>query len=323
MKISNYNNYFALLSALFCLLTSCSDDDSTPRDAAAQEIHFNADVWHVMSNTRATTFDNTAALQEVGSFTCYAYNYDTDEVYEFVNGATASWNTSYWSIEGRPTWPGENSLDFFAYMPASMTNTHCTFDSTPYNSESNPDGYSVNSPRIVCTGLPVDITAGEDDTKELIYAYVAEKNKGNAGSGVELTFKRPFARVYFKKAEGLNDVTINSVKIAGIYNNGTCTFNGSTNPQTSTWVTSGSTTDLVVTGSPATGDTPYLVLPQTFASNLTFTVNATWTDWGNPTKDVSASVAVGSWEPGHSYTYTFSLHDEVLIVDTEKYTEQW
>lgn len=310
-----------LLSAVL-LLAGCSSSDSEQQEkggGSQPEIRLTADSWQVMSGTRATTFDNAAALQEEGTFTCYAYNHGTSTVYEPVNNKTATWNSSYWSIEGRPTWPESGDLDFFAYMPANMTNTHCTFDSTPYNAETNPDGYSENMPRIVCTTLPVEITVGEDNTKELIYAYVANQNKDNAGSGVTLTFKHPFARVYFKKGDGLTGVTINSVTIAGIKNNGSCTFDGTT----TSWTPSGEATNLVVSGSPATGDTPYLVLPQTFDSNLTFTVNATWTSWSNVTKNVSTTVAVGTWAPGTSYTYTFNLKGEVLIVDTQKYTEQW
>ena len=319
MKVIQYYRYLGLLAALLCLLSGCSDDDSTPFDvAASDEIRFNADVWRVMEGTRATTFDNTAALQTEGCFTCYAYNHGstTDK---YIDGASTSWNSSHWSIEGRPSWPGTDYLDFFAYMPVNMTNTHCTFDSKPYDSESNPDGYSVDLPRIVCTALPVNITVGEDVTKELIYAYVPNQNKENAGSGVVLTFKRPFARIYFKLASGLSGVTINSVTIAGIKNNGSCTFDGTT----TTWTQSGEATNLVVTGSPATSDTPYLVLPQTFAANLTFTVNATWSSWSNVTKNLSTTVNVGTWAPGTSYTYTFNLKGEALIVDATKYTEQW
>jgi len=311
----------SLLLSVLLLLAGCSSSDSEEQEKGGEsqpEIRFNADVWQVMERTRATTFDNATALQTEGTFTCYAYNSATTTVYESVNGATATWSSTYWSIAGRPTWPESGDLDFFAYMPANMTNTHCTFDSEPYDEESNRDGYSENMPRIVCTTLPVNITVGEDNTTELIYAYVSNQNKDNAGSGVELTFKRPFARVYFKKADGLTGVTINSVTIADIKNNGLCTFNGTA----TTWTPSGDPTNLVVTGSPATGDTPYLVLPQTLGSK-TITVNASWTSWSPTTKDVSTTLDLGSWVAGNSYTYTFTLNGDVLIVDTEKFTEQW
>jgi hypothetical protein len=108
------------------------------------------------------------------------------------------------------------------------------------------------------------------------------------------------------------------VTIAGIKYIGTCNCTGSA----ITWVPTETTGDLVVTGSPATGDTPYLVLPQTLDSK-TITVNASWTSWTPTTKDVSTTLNLDSWEAGHSYTYTFTLNGDVLIVDTEKFTEQW
>lgn len=317
-NIPFFQRIFLLLSAVL-LLSGCSGSESDEQEkggGSQPEILFNADVWRVMERTRATTFDNQAALQTEGSFTCYAYN--NGETTKYIDGVGTSWNSPYWSIEGRPSWPGTGYLDFFAYMPANMTNTHCTFDSTPYEAESNPDGYSVDMPRIVCTNLPVNITVGEDNTTELIYAYVSYQNKDNAGSGVVLTFKRPFARIYFKKADGLTGVTINSVTIAGIMNNGSCTFDGTT----TAWTPSGDAANLVVSGSPATGDTPYLVLPQELG-NKTITVKASWTSWGSVTTNVSTTLNLGSWEAGHSYTYTFTLKDEVLIVDVNKFTEQW
>lgn len=303
-----------LLSAVL-LLAGCSSSDSEEQEkggGSQPEIRLNADSWQVMSGTRVTTFDNAAALQTEGTFTCYAYEDGTATVYEQVNGATATWSFTYWSIAGRPTWPESGDLDFFAYMPQQSS----LASDAPYIT--NVVYSTARTPQITCTNLPMT-NAGQEGKKEFVYSLVTDQNKDNAGSGVELTFKHPFARVYFKKGDGLTGVTINSVTIAGIKNNGSCTFDGTT----TSWTPSGEATNLVVSGSPATGDTPYLVLPQTFDSNLTFTVNATWTSWSNVTKNVSTTVAVGTWAPGTSYTYTFNLKGEVLIVDTQKYTEQW
>lgn len=310
-----------LLSPSF-LLSSCSSSDDgmnepTPQDK--QEIRFNPGVWNFMEGTRAATFNNNEDLQ-AGTFKCYAYEDGTTNLY--IDGSTVSYSVDQWLFDdGKHYWPASGALNFFAFMPAELENTSCTFDPTAYNSSTNPDGYSEDSPRIVCTGLPVELSAGETTTQELIYAYTADQSKvGQGASGVTLTFKHPFATVCFKMSEASGtNITINSVTIGGIKNNGICTFNGS---ETS-WAPSGETTSLVITGNPATGNTPYLVLPQSFAASLTFTVNATWNDWSNVTKNVSASVNVGSWQPGYSYTYTFTLSKYALTVSTEKYTEQW
>lgn len=311
MKISQYYKSLGLLAALTCLLSGCSNDDSTPREAAS-EIRFNADVWRVMESTRATTFDNAAALQEEGTFICYAYNSGTTTVYESVNGATATWNSSYWSIVGSPKWPESNYLDFFAYMPATKPD-YITSGPT-YTYVAGEPGHQQ-----ITFDSTLHLTSdGQNSSKEFIFALIEKQNRDNAGSGVTLTFKHPFARVYFKIADGLSNVTINSVTIAGIEYIGSCTYDGSD----VTWVPTGTTGNLVITGSPATGNTPYLVLPQTLGSK-TITVNATWSSWSPTSKDVSTVIDLGTWVCGSSYTYTFTLDDEVLIVDTEKYTEQW
>lgn len=330
----------AVLLTVFVLLASCSGSDgdaaenpavpTAPTDVDDNSIRFNANVWRMMQGSprRATTYDNQAALQAAG-FKCYAYV--DGSATQYISGSTVSYADSQWSFDdGKHYWPMSGALNFFAHLPATLP-SYYSFDPAAYADPGNLDGYSEDTPRIVCTSLPVSLTKGETETKELIVAYAAEQDKAGTNSTLQptagqvaLTFKRPMARVYFRlsAASGTN-VTINSVTIAGIKNNGTCVFNGAANPQTTVWTPSGVATNLVVTGSPATGDTPYLVMPQSFAANLTFTVNATWDDWSDETKDVSASVAVGSWSPGYSYTYTFTLSKYALTVNSEKYTEQW
>ena len=175
----------------------------------------------------------------------------------------------------------------------------------------------------------LDYTQGVPQSRE---EHFADQDKFGTNSTLQptpgyvgLTFKHPFARVCFKQSEAnSSNVKINSVTVSGIKNNGTCTFDGST----IVWTPSGDATALTVSGipatnTPATGNDFYLVVPQTFASNITFTVNATWTDWSNVTKNVSATVNVGSWVAGYSYTYTLTLDKFALTVDAEKFTEQW
>ena len=313
------------------LLAACStDDDGIDNGGGATEIRLNADCWRVMEATRAVTYDSDAQLQ-ASSFACYAYEDGTTT--QYISGSTVSYSDSQWTFDdGKHYWPASGALNFFAYMPADLSGTHCTFDPTAYDASDNADGYSDDSPRIVCTNLPVSFTVGSDNTQELIFAYTADQDKFGTNSTLQptpgyvgLTFKHPFARVCFKLSEASGThVTVNSVTVSGIKNNGTCTFDGST----IVWTPSGYATALTVSGipatnTPATGNDFYLVVPQTFASNITFTVNATWTDWSNVTKNVSATVNVGSWVAGYSYTYTLTLDKFALTVDAKKFTEQW
>ena len=323
---------FILLSAFFT--TSCSDDSSSTSDAPTNdnvEIGFttNTTTWH--DGTRATTYDNTAAIQEEPQgFVCFAYNDGEATLYDNIDLTTVRYETDHWAFQdGIHRWPN-NALNFFCIMPAGLANTYCNYDKTEYNSSSNPDGYSEDTPRITCTNLPVAITAGSaDNTKELIYAYVANQSKsGPEGSnGVTLTFRHPFARVYFKlsAASGLA-VRVNSITIPGIYKDGLCTFNGAANPQTSVWSNWDNAEDFVLSA-PSSGvatddDTPYIVIPNNYGTK-TFTVNATWKEWDEDvTGDISANVNV-NWEAGKSYTYTLTITKYALIVDTSKFTEQW
>ena len=304
------------------------EDPPTPE--TQEEIRLDASVWQMMQGApsrRVSTYDNAAALQ-AGTFKTYAYVDGSTDLY--IDGSTVSYVTDHWEFnDGKHYWPLTGALNFFCHMPADLENTYCTFDKTAYANPGNLDGYSEDCPRIVCTGLPVTITSNSDDTQEMIYAYKANQSKaGQGASGVTMNFKHPFARVYFKISDASGTaVRINSVTIDDIYKSGTCTFDGST----TTWIPTGSqNNDLVITCSPVLSSAnksvgPFLVLPQTFATNRTFTVNATWTEWSLlENQEISASVNVGSWQPGYSYTYTFTLDQYTLKVETTStYTEQW
>ena len=310
-----------VLLALTCLLTACSGGGSsseeldppapTPTPSPTpenQEIKLNVSVWQTMEGMRATTFDNGTITE--GNFKVAAYNADTATPY--FDFTQVNYVTDHWEMVTRRNWPASGSLDFFAYMPASYPSYVNTFHyDTP------------RTPRIVCANMPVTITAGSDDTQELVVALKTDQNRaGQGASGVTLNFMRPFARVYFKlSAASGSAVKINSITIPGIYRNASCTFNGTS----SVWSGWGYAENFVLSApsssEAATGDTPYLVIPNNYGTK-TFTVNATWTDWSNVTKDVSADVTV-NWQAGYSYTYTFTLSKYALKVDTSKYTEQW
>lgn len=330
MSFKTYIIVYPLLAAT--LLAACSNDDTAGNmpDGSQKEIRLTADCWQVM--TRATTYDSNTALQD-GTFACYAYQHDGTT--QYISGSTVSYSDSQWLFDdGKHYWPATGALDFFAYMPASLTNTYCTIDPTAYDAETNTDGYSAGTARITCTNLPVNINNASDATQELILAYTADQDKTGTNTSaqptaghVALTFKHPFARVIFKLSEESGtDVTINKITVtaadgtAVVKNNGTCTFNGTT----ATWTPTGDAANLVVSGSPATHDTrAYLVIPQTFSTNLKFTADVTWNEWLEVRRDISATVTVDSWAPGTSYTYSITLNKNAMKVETTKYTEQW
>ena len=295
-----------MLLATGFIFSACSTDDTTPtpNNAPDSEISLNASVWQVMEGTRATTFNGASDLRSEG-FKCAAYNENTTTAY--ISAVNVNWDGDSWEFEGgKRYWPASGSLDFFAYSPT-----------IPPSYISGPTYTTARTPQFTCNDLPLALIP-TDATKEFIWALTTGQNKAGQGiSGVAITFLHPFARVKFKlsAASGTN-VTVNSITIPSVYCDGTYTYG-----------TGWSSLDdndqgLVITGAPATDDDAfYLVIPNNYGTK-TLTVNATWSDWGTATKDVSASVAF-NWAAGNSYTYTLTLSKEALIVNEEKYTEQW
>ena len=300
------------------MLTACSNSDSTDEstDASPQnEIRLKADVWHVMPGTRATTYDNNEALQ-AESFKCFAYNGGTTTA--FINGSDVSYADSKWAFtDGKKYWPATGSLDFFAYMPAVKP---AYISDVSYTTQ--------QSPTITCTSLPMTAATQGADLKEFVWAITTGQNKTDQGeSGVTINFLHPFARIYLRWSDvNHSAITLNSVKLKNIYNNGTCTlsYDGTNSKWISTWSPNGDKTDFSSTTLAAndlSDAVPYLVIPQTFAG--TIEVNATWDDWGvSLPHTITASVPT-NWEPGYSYTYTFTITPTDLIVNTAIYTEQW
>lgn len=322
-----------LAGGMLLLATACSKDeteDGQRTDISDKDIRMNVDVWRVMEGTRATTFDNQAALQTEGSFTCYAYNGETTT--PFINGSTVNWieieNT--WAFtDGKKYWPATGSLDFFAYMPAEKP---AYISAVSYT--------TARTPTITCTSLPMT-SDGQASIKEFVYGLVTGQTKDAQGeTGVTMNFLHPFARIDFKLAASHPNIIINSITLKTIKNNGTCSFNGTT----STWTPSGDATDFVMTltgdaatfnNNPASAQPiggyaesahtsiPLLMIPQDWAGEIE--VNASWNDWGDTpvSHTVSATIDAITWQPGHSYTYTFTISPDDLTVNTTNYTEQW
>lgn len=322
-----------LAGGMLLLATACSKDeteDGQRTDISDKDIRMNVDVWRVMEGTRATTFDNPTALQNEGSFTCYAYNGETTTT--FINGSTVNWigSENTWAFaDGKKYWPATGSLDFFAYMPAEKPTYISAVSYT-----------TARTPTITCTSLPMT-SDGQASIKEFVYGLVTGQTKDAQGeTGVTMNFLHPFARIDFKLAASHPNIIINSITLKGIQNNGTCTLNGTT----STWTPSGDATDFVMTltGDAATFNNnpntpqpiggyaesahtsiPLLMVPQDWEGEIE--VNASWNDWGDTPvpHTVTTTIPAITWQPGYSYTYTFTISTDDLTVDINSYTEQW
>lgn len=326
-KVSTYKMAFTLLAAT-SLLAGCSGDDFNENGNGngnnSNTITFNTNVSNFIS--KAATYDDDDALKTEGSFTCTAYNATTTTA--FIEPTQVEWTGSKWEFVGGRYWKYASALDFFAYMPAEKPDY---ITSISYS--------TARQPQFTCT-LPSD----QSDTKEFVCALTTDRNKTNSSSGVKMKFYHPFARLRFEKnAESGSNVTINSVTLSGLATTGTCTFNGtsdtnidgngvcnffyhSTNSSSGimpVWSSQSGSANLVATE--IDGTTPYLIIPNTYAAGaITITVNATWTGISNTTVNKTATNKnTLTWQPGYSYLFTLKLSGDILIVDTEKFTEQW
>ena len=297
------------------LLVACSPDEP-PQPEAQDEICLNAEVQKVMQKApcRATTYDNATALQTEAQFTCAAYEANTLTAY--IPTTTVDWNSTAWEFnhgDSHYYWPlpptnggSYPSLDFFAYMPATAP--------TYINSITYTSAHNVT---FGCSSLPMT-NAGQDDLKEFIYGMALGQNKGNASSGVPLQFRHPFAKIVLQLSPSQADIHIDRITFKSIKNNGSYSHDAG-------WTPSGDATNLVLTLDHDYSHDDligtYIMIPQNWAGEIE--VVATWTDWGEALPHTLTATKPTTWATGTSYTYTFTIKETDLIVDTSKFTEQW
>ena len=290
------------------IFSACSTDDTTPTPPtnADSEILMDASVWQVMEGTRATTFNGASDLQSLAHFYCAVYNAGTLTPY-FTPGQV-SYGESQWTFDsGKHYWPAEGSLDFFAYAPYGGVSyiSDLTYTATP--------NLTFNC------ALPMTNAEQADNVlEEFVYDIKNGRNKSNSASGVTLSFQHPFARIKLQLSSTQAAIHINTITLKSIKNNGSYSH-------TSGWTSSAPATNFVATLNDdyeANDDLgTFIMIPQSWTG--TIEVNATWNVWGeSKTNTVTATVPT-AWVAGRSYTYTFTITETDLIVNTEKFTEQW
>lgn len=308
------------------LLAGCSKDDGNSAQQAggeAQEICVQTNLTKMQ--TRATTYDDAAGLQAEAHFTCTAYNAGT--LTEYIPTTTVDWNSTQWQFNNGAShyyWPlpASNggawpSLDFFGYMPsaANLSTEAPYIGSINYTAEHNVT--------FTCSGLPMTNAEQGSSLKEFMFGMALDQNYGNASAGVPLTFQHPFALIKFTiTAASGTHVQINSISIAGLYTNATCTYNGTA----MTWGSYSGSATMTIAQTLKNGGTTetsqFLVIPKNYGSKY-LTVNATWDDWSDVTISDYGTNVDFNWEPGCKYTYNLTLDKTGLIVNTSEFTEQW
>ena len=324
-KRNDIISIFFLLAA--GLLAGCSHSyDLELRN----EIAVNTGVTGLQKKVRS--IDNATALQD-DTLMIDAYFHNTEE--KFLDAARLVYNSSswkfwsdgvpgeqlhyYWPIEGSVYTPGVgvpivvSSLDFVGYCPynkpAYISEGPTYNHSTGVTFTCNLSSYMTNTAQATVSEFMLDT------------AY----NRTSAGGPVPLSFKHPFAIIKFVITSASGEhVRVDSVGISGLKTTGTCVFNGSG----FTWSSQDDDADMSLGGlnlkygTATTESAPFLVIPNNYGTKH-LTVKATWDDWSDVTvNDYGADITI-NWEAGHVYTYNLTLSKYGLIVDAEKYTEQW
>ena len=324
--------YIALWLLVTLLASACSSDGgdtpSTPPANTQDEINIKAQVWQVMQGAsaprRAHTYDDVAALKTEAQFKCTAYQANSNPLVAYIPTTTVDWDSgdNRWEFNHGTDhyyWPASGNLDFFAYMPATP----------PSYITAGPTYTASHDVTFTCSSLPMTNAGQGSSLKEFMFGMALGRNGENAGSGVPLQFQHPFARIKLQLAASHPNVTINSITFRSIKNNGN--YNHSASPK---WSTSGDATnfELTLEGAAAVFDNnstakqigdDYIMIPQDWTGVIV--VNADCLYWGEKKNYPSLTTTVPTdWQPGYSYTYTFSISpDDLKVGTTSQFTEQW
>lgn len=327
--------YIALWLLVTLLASACSSDGgdtpSTPPANTQDEINIKAQVWQVMQGAsaprRAHTYDDVAALKTEAQFKCTAYQANSNPLVAYIPTTTVDWDSgdNRWEFNHGTDhyyWPASGNLDFFAYMPATLPSYIAADPALTYTAAHNVT--------FTCSGLPMTNAGQGSDLKEFMFGMALGRNEENAGTGVPLQFQHPFARIKLQLAASHPNVTINSITFRSIKNNGN--YNHSATPK---WSTSGDAIDFTVTlsdaaaifdnnpASPTQISTDFIMIPQDWTGVIV--VDADCLYWGEKKNYPSLTTTVATnWQPGYSYTYTFTINPDDLKVETKNtFTEQW
>lgn len=285
---------------------------------------------------RANTMDSNSELQGYdikidayysGTETPYLSNETLhySAAWMFWNSSTSTQLHYYWPIEGSVYTGVEpnitvSSLDFVGYCPFEKPG----YIGTPTYNHSTGVSFTATMPTTTIEGDPY--IAAQTGMNEFLVGIASGKTyaEQEASGGVPLQFKHPLAYIKFSLSEATTDnVTVNSISMEGLKTSGSCSFNGTT----STWSSQDGSAAMNLTETLQRHETeetsPFIVIPFTYEGTKTLSVNATWTEWGEvQTRTYEAPLTI-DWVAGYAYTYTLTITKYELIVDEDKFTEQW
>ena len=330
---------YSWIVVLMVMMTGCSRDEADAVDSAQTPIEFTAD-----SPARFITrgvIENNSQLQSAG-FGVFAYYTGADNWATAGAGTTPNFmynqQVSYeggWTYSPVKYWPNDNNSADGSGAEGSQTNSYVSFFAyAPYN------GTGIALSNNTTTGAPtINYTWGAEN--DLLYASQLDCYKtmtspgsyGTVGGQVPFNFQHALAQVKFKVRRSSGSalvIKVKSLTVSGFYTSGTFNW-GDVTPTWSSTSGSGNKTfdpdpDMNVTAD-TEGDAQLigssLMIPATStppATVLSYTINYSVGPQENSKTD---DIPLTSYEMGYQYTIIFTIDADGIIVDTEKYTEQW
>lgn len=349
--MKNLNHIISILA--LAILAGCAKIEvDVPASQEQEEISFT--VANRSAQTKASEFSKTESFAVFGLYTgSYTYNsINFADAAIYMNNVSVSYSSSKWASTKQYYWPKTGKLSFVAYWPTSAA-------VQLGDSRSNV---------LKITGYDVQETYKSQTAQQDLLVSSVSKDCSISTKTVALTFRHALSQVKFMgKTVAANNgltyhVTINSISINNIYDQGDYKFDSTTDK--SVWTvntgkgltssgdiynpgntpqTAGNTyvaaKDELTTSFKAlgTGSKAYFVLPQSLNANAVVSVSYTiYTcnnsgkilDALNGTSDIKLNTlgtpAIAAWESGKSYTYNFTISPVSSDVITfEPSVEDW
>lgn len=210
------------LAATLLIFSGCAQNDliDSPDQGTSNDGKVRFSATSALTGTRAADnnpFNNTQALQTLGSFTIDGY-YNGTSIYG-VTAPNVAWNGGSWEYANEPYWPtGDGIINFFAYANWDA-NTTLTFASTGITAAHKNGGDN----KITIAEDKLDGTGQKD---LLVGGHMGATKQ----SRTLITFKHALTQIVFK-AGNVNstrlDVKIGGVRIVNVDNAAEkMTFNG-------------------------------------------------------------------------------------------------
>ena len=327
------------------------------------EIRLAADVWNVMEGTRATTIPGGTLASGSFTASAYVENTTTSYINpEQVNYVTGKWVWSngkhYWPASGNLDFFAYMPATKPSYIKADPT--YSIVESHPqasFTCENLPMTYNAATPE-AGQGSSLQefiwgITIGQNKTNQGTSGVTMKFRHPFACIKFQLAASHPniiINSITFKGLKTGGICTLNNTAIADTYYYTTSVWSSLTPAEGGSdlvmtlaskvddgkgnmvWVTD----DVNTFNNDPSNTTPIggwtgsahdfvnlLVIPQTWTGQIE--VNASWNDWGDTPVEhtVTATISSITWQPGYSYTYTFNITLEDLVVNLTDFTEQW